>query len=363
MNDSCVELKNVGKRFPGVTAVDNISLRIPTGKVTSLLGPSGCGKTTVLRLVAGLEAADNGQILIDRQVVNDIPPYRRECTMVFQNLAVFPHMTVGENIAYGLHRRKVPKQEIKGRIHEMLALIKLPDISLRYPTQLSGGQLQRVALARSLVLRPKILLLDEPLASLDRKLRKEMQIELKRIQREVGITFLYVTHDQKVALSISDVIAVMNQGKIEQLGTPTEIFETPRTDFVADFMGASNILYGTVRSHDSNNIQLKTRTGFTVIASVSSEMDLKEISGISVRPEVIHLTSATGDLRVDNKYEGEILEVVYQGEFVEVLVCLKDGETLLRANVDSRIHQRHRFAPGVLVQAGWNSSRSNILTA
>ena len=225
MNDSCVELKNVVKRFPGVTAVDNISLLIPTGKVTSLLGPSGCGKTTALRLVAGLETADSGQILIDKQVVNDIPPYRRECTMVFQNLAVFPHMTVGENIAYGLHRRKVPKQEINKRVDEMLALIKLPHISLRYPTQLSGGQLQRVALARSLVLKPKILLLDEPLAALDRKLRKEMQIELKRIQREVGITFLYVTHDQKVALSISDVIAVMNQGKIVQLGTPIEILK------------------------------------------------------------------------------------------------------------------------------------------
>jgi spermidine/putrescine transport system ATP-binding protein len=332
MNDSCVELKNVVKRFPGVTAVDNISLLIPTGKVTSLLGPSGCGKTTALRLVAGLETADSGQILIDKQVVNDIPPYRRECTMVFQNLAVFPHMTVGENIAYGLHRRKVPKREINKRVHEMLALIKLPHISL-------------------------------PLAALDRKLRKEMQIELKRIQREVGITFLYVTHDQKVALSISDVIAVMNQGKIVQLGTPIEIFETPRNGFVADFMGASNILYGTVRSHDSNNIQLKTQTGLTAMFTISNEMDLKEISGISVRPEVIHLTSATDDLGVDNKYEGEVLEVVYQGEFVEVLVCLKDGETILRANVDSRIHQRHRFAPGVSVQAGWNSNRSNILTA
>ena len=361
--EPCVELRQVVKRFSGVTAVDNVSLQVASGKVTSLLGPSGCGKTTALRLVAGLETLDEGEILIDSRVVNDIPPYRRECSMVFQNLAVFPHMTVAENIAYGLQRRKIAKAKIRHRVAEMLELIKLPDIDRRYPSQLSGGQLQRVALARSLVLQPKILLLDEPLAALDRKLRKEMQIELKRIQREVGITFLYVTHDQKVALSISDVIAVMNHGRIEQIGTPNDIFETPRTGFVADFMGASNILYGRLRSQDAERLYLETESGSTLAALIDSRIEPENVSGISVRPEFVQVIPTDGEMCVDNNFSGDILEVVYQGEFVEILISLDSKGSVIHANVDSRIHQQHRFAPGDSVLIGWNARRSNVLIA
>ena len=232
---SSIELKNVIKRFPGITAVDNVSLEVEKGTIFSLLGPSGCGKTTTMRIIAGFEAMDEGDVLIDGKVVNSIPAYKRNCSMVFQTLALFPHMTVEENIAFGLERRKVAKAEIKERVARQIDLMQLSGLGKRKPDQLSGGQRQRVALARSLVVDPKILLLDEPLSSLDRKLRKEMQVELKQVQRKVGITFFYVTHDQKEALSLSDQVGVMNKGKLVQVGTPDEIYEKPKTSFIADF--------------------------------------------------------------------------------------------------------------------------------
>jgi spermidine/putrescine transport system ATP-binding protein len=237
----CIELRNLVKRFSGVTAVNHVNLKVKDREVFSLLGPSGCGKTTILRIIAGLETADEGEVLIGGQVVNEVPPYRRDCNLVFQNLALFPHMTIGQNIAYGLERKRVAKNEIKKRVNEMLEFMSLEAMKDRYPVQLSGGQQQRIALARSLVLKPKLLLLDEPLAALDRKLRKDMQVELKRIQQEVGITFFYVTHDQKVALAISDTIGIMKEGRLEQVGSPSQIYDNPKTKFVADFMGANNI--------------------------------------------------------------------------------------------------------------------------
>jgi spermidine/putrescine transport system ATP-binding protein len=357
----CVELRNVVKRFSEITAVDRVNLKVEQGRVFSLLGPSGCGKTTSLRLVAGLETLDEGDILIDDKVVNDIPPYKRECSMVFQNLAVFPHMTVEKNIAYGLERRKTPKNEVKRRVGEMLELMGLPGMGARFPSQISGGQLQRVALARSLVLRPKILLLDEPLASLDRKLRKEMQIELKRIQREVGITFLYVTHDQKVALSISDVIAVMKDGRLEQVGTPNQIYETPKTGFVADFMGATNIMYGKVISKEDGKILLETENGQKILASEDKQRASEEVAGISIHPEFITVSPAESDIVADNKYRGRVVEIVYQGDFVEVLISLNQKGGLITAQVNSRIYQRNRISPNDEVLVSWNSRRSNIL--
>jgi spermidine/putrescine transport system ATP-binding protein len=358
----CVELRNVVKRFSDVTAVDRVNLKVEQGKVYSLLGPSGCGKTTSLRLVAGLETLDEGDILIDDKVVNDIPPYRRECSMVFQNLAVFPHMTVEKNIAYGLERRKIPKNEVKRRVGEMLELMGLSGMGARFSSQISGGQLQRVALARSLILRPKILLLDEPLASLDRRLRKEMQIELKRIQREVGITFLYVTHDQKVALSISDIIAVLKSGRLEQVGTPNEIYETPRSAFVAKFMGAANIIYGKVLSSENDSIFLETKDKQKIFA-LADKQKHNEIIGISVNPEFINISPAKKAITADNKFSGRITEVVYQGDYVEVLVSLKHEDVLMTAHVNSRIYQKLRLSPNDEVQVSWNSRRSNILFA
>ena len=359
----CVELRNVVKHFSDVTAVDRLNLKVEQGKVFSLLGPSGCGKTTSLRLVAGLETLDEGDILIDDKVVNDIPPYRRECSMVFQNLAVFPHMTVEKNLAYGLERRKTSKNEVKRRVGEMLELMGLSGMGARFSSQISGGQLQRVALARSLILRPKILLLDEPLASLDRRLRKEMQIELKRIQREVGITFLYVTHDQKVALSISDIIAVLKNGRLEQVGTPNEIYETPKTGFVANFMGAANIMYGKVISKKDGNILLASENGQKIFASEDKQIASEEVSGISVNPEFINVSPAEKDSVADNQFRGKVVEVVYQGDFVEVLIALHQKGVSMTAHVNSRVYQRNRFSPNDEVLVSWNSRRSNILRA
>ena len=356
----CVELRNVVKRFPGVTAVDHVNLKVEQGRIFSLLGPSGCGKTTALRLVAGFETLDEGDILIDNKVVNDIPAHKRNCSMVFQTLALFPHMPVEENIGYGLERRKVAKDEIKKRVGEMIELMQLGGMEKRRQSQLSGGQRQRVALARSLVLSPKILLLDEPLASLDSKLRKEMQTELKRIQREVGITFFYVTHDQKVALTISDTIAVMANGRLEQVGTPNEIYETPRTKFIADFMGSSNIFLGKVIA-SSQDVQLETEDGLKIIATKNKDIRSEDIVGISVHPELIEVLPEGTDLKGDNKFRGKIVEMNYQGDFTETKICLNQVDRLITVFLSNEPGQKARFSLGGSVSLCWSRRSSNIL--
>lgn len=358
---ACLELRNVVKRFPGVIAVDHVSLEIRQGQVFSLLGPSGCGKSTTLRLVAGLETLDDGNILIDDKIVNDIPPYKRNCSMVFQSLALFPHMTVEENIAYGLERRKFPKKEIRRRVGEMVELmgLGLRGMEKRRPAQVSGGQQQRIALARSLVLRPKILLLDEPLASLDRKLRKEMQVELKRIQRETMTTFLYVTHDQKVALSISDTIAVMHEGRLEQVGTPSEIYERPRTRFIADFMGATNIFSGEVTDRGDEKIQLETEDRLKMIASKSKAISSKKITGICVHPERVKVLHKNSILRADNIFGGRIKEIIYQGDFIEMKVSLEQSGRVLYVHLSSDIEQR--FVEDEEISVQWDPQKCSIL--
>jgi spermidine/putrescine transport system ATP-binding protein len=368
-NISSIELRNLVKRFPGVTAVDNVSLKIEQGKIFSLLGPSGCGKTTVLRLVAGFETADEGDILIDNKVINDVPPYYRACCTVFQTLALFPHMTVEKNIAYGLERRKVPKNEIGKMVGEMLELVGLRGKEKRYPSQLSGGERQRVALARSLVLKPKILLLDEPLASLDRKLRKEMQVELKRVQREVGITFLYVTHDQKVALSISDIIAVMRKGKLEQVGTPDKIYETPRTRFIADFMGATNTFTGKIIASKDGKIiaskdgkvQVETEGGLRIIALENKDIRNEEVTGISIHPELIELLPEGTSMEGDNRFRGKITEMIYQGDFMETKIRLEQAGELITCHLSNRFSGEIQFSPGEKAVVHWSPRSSNIL--
>ena len=357
----CVELRNVVKRFPGVTAVDHVSLKVDQGKIYSLLGPSGCGKTTALRLIAGLETLDEGDVLIDGKVINDVPVYRRDCTTVFQSLALFPHMTVEANTGYGLERRKVPKDEIRKRVGEMVDLMGLGGMGKRRPAQLSGGQRQRVALARSLILKPKILLLDEPLASLDRKLRKEMQVELKRVQREVGITFLYVTHDQKVALSLSDIIAVMGEGKLKQVGTPREIYETPRTKFIADFMGAINIFPGKVIASGNGKLQLETEGGLRIIALENKDIRSDEVTGISAHPELVELLPKGAGLEGDNRFRGQIVETIYQGDFIEVRISLDQIGELVTAYSSSSLDQKNQFSSGGEVIVHWSPESSNIL--
>lgn len=361
-----LEIRNVTKQFGDLLAVNDISLDIKDGEIFSFLGPSGCGKTTLLRCVAGLEDVDEGEIRIGGEIVNHIPPYKRNCSIVFQQHALFPHMCVFDNIAFGLVERKIPKREIKRRVGDLIELVNLIGLESRYPNQLSGGQQQRVALIRSLVLRPAVLLLDEPLAALDRKLRKEMQVELKRIQREVGITFMNVTHDQKEALSLSDRIAVMKDGKIIQLGTPSEIYESPRTRFVADFMGASNIFSGRAEAHSSGGIQFRSEDGLQLMLADSNEIDVDKIEGVSVHPEVIGIALNESEMKPleSNGYtyfHGQIKDIFYQGDFSEMTITLKDVQRNLSIHRARGISHSQKLHTGQDIIAYWDREHSNTL--
>lgn len=310
-----VRLEHVSRHFGAVRALDDVSLEVYDGEFFSMLGPSGSGKTTCLRLIAGFEQPSGGRIYLRDQDVVGVPPYDRDVNTVFQDYALFPHMTVGENVAYGLMIKKVPKSERERRVKEMLELVRLPTMASRKPSQLSGGQRQRVALARALINHPGVLLLDEPLGALDLKLRQEMQIELKAIQQQVGITFIYVTHDQEEALTMSDRIAVFNHGRIEQIGTPAEIYERPATAFVAGFVGTSNIISGAVAQ------QL---TGSQV--------------PFAVRPEKIRLCPPETPIPVDAcAVSGKVRDVVYLGMHTRYLVELDDGSdlTVVQQNLET----------------------------
>ncbi len=365
--DICLDIRNVVKQYPGVTAVDHVSLEIKKGEIFSFLGPSGCGKSTLLRLVAGLESMNQGDVYIGGQLVNNLPPYARDCSTVFQTHALFPHMNVTDNIAFGLVERKVPKSEIKQRVTEKIKLVNLEGMEDRYPDQLSGGQRQRVALARSLVLEPMVLLLDEPLAALDRKLRKEMQIELKRIQREVGTTFLNVTHDQKEALSVSDRIGVMNEGRFLQIGNPNEIYETPKTTFVASFMGASNIFAGKVVTSKEGMIELETGDGLRIFALEPEDIDNDDIAGFSIHPELINIRpleaeAAPADPDEYATFNGTVNEVFYQGDFSEFTVLLKETDMLLTVHMTREgMGLGMRLSEGQEVVATWNYRDNNVL--
>jgi len=293
--DVDVSLDGVTKRFGDVTAVDGITLEIEQGEFFSLLGPSGCGKTTTLRMIGGFEEPSGGTIYLGGGDVTNLPPYRRNVNTVFQSYALFPHLSIFENIAFGLRRKKVGKSEIDRRVKESLELVDLPGFETRKATQLSGGQQQRVALARALVNRPRLLLLDEPLGALDLKLRKQMQLELKRIQQEVGITFLYVTHDQEEAMTMSNRLAVMRHGRIEQLDVPERVYESPATEFVAGFLGASNLLEGQVldRSGEFATVQV---IGASALSVPTARLDGQgSMVKVGVRPEKIRLEVDQGD--------------------------------------------------------------------
>ena len=284
-----VQLDRVTKRFGDVVAVDDLSLDIQQGEFFSLLGPSGCGKTTTLRMIGGFEDPTAGAIHLAGRDVTTVPPYRRDVNTGFQSYALFPHLTVAENVGFGLRRKRVGKGEVAERVGEALALVDMPGFGRRRPSQLSGGQQQRVALARALVNRPQVLLLDEPLGALDLKLRKQMQLELKRIQSEVGITFLYVTHDQEEAMTMSDRIAVLRRGRIEQIGGPEEVYENPGTEFVAGFLGASNLLDGRVESRDGVRATVALSSGGSIAVSADRLNGQSGQIKVGVRPEKIRL--------------------------------------------------------------------------
>ena len=331
MADYDVELRDVTKRFGGAVAVDGVSLGVEQGQFLTLLGPSGCGKTTTLRMIGGFELPDGGEVYLRGEPMGRRPPYRRDTSMVFQNYALFPHMSIADNIGYGLKERKIAKDEIKKRVEAMLQLVALPGLGDRKPRQLSGGQQQRVALARSLVIEPTVLLLDEPLGALDLKLRRHMQLELKSIQDRVGITFIYVTHDQEEALTMSDRIAVMNAGKVEQYGSAEEIFERPTTRFVADFMGAENILDGEVVDADGGSSRLRVAGALLTVPDFS----MRPGAGVSVmiRPEKPRLVPAGngGVTEHDVAWEGKVASRVYKGSSVTYRLALASGDELVVA--------------------------------
>ncbi len=306
-NTPAILFEGVSRHFGDVRAVDHVNLEIRDGEFFSMLGPSGSGKTTCLRLIAGFERPDSGRILLYGQDVSRLPPYERPVNTVFQDYALFPHMTVGDNIAYGLMLKKVPPQERSRRVDEMLDLVQLPGLFHRKPSQLSGGQRQRVALARALINRPRVLLLDEPLGALDLKLRQQMQVELKSIQQSVGITFIFVTHDQEEALTMSDRIAVFNEGRIEQIGTPAEMYEHPATPFVAGFVGVSNLISGEMA---------QALTGST--------------GRFAIRPEKIRIAPAdrTPDPGTYTMM-GKVRDVVYLGLYTRFLVEVEGGADMV----------------------------------
>jgi spermidine/putrescine transport system ATP-binding protein len=332
-----VALREVTKRFGDLTAVDRLSLEVGQGEFFTLLGPSGCGKTTTLRMTAGFEEPTDGSVLIEGADVVGLPPHKRPTNTVFQSYALFPHLTVKENVAFGLKRQKVEKAEIERRVNEELERVGLVAEANRRPAQLSGGQQQRVALARALVNLPKVLLLDEPLGALDLKLRKGLQVQLKRIQREVGITFIYVTHDQEEALTMSDRIAVMNHGRLEQVAGPDEVYDRPTTTFVAGFIGVSNLMPGVVKKGGAKG-EVLLDSGVSVTTDVNG-FDRGERCHAVVRPEKLTLGSGgRGDPSIDGLVESSL----YLGTATQLIVRLPDDVrmTVLVPNVDEAETQK-----------------------
>lgn len=348
MDSFAIELRRVSKRFPNpsggeVRAVDGVSLQIRDGEFFSLLGPSGCGKTTTLRMIAGFELPSEGEILIHSKPMGSTPPFKRPVNTVFQHYALFPHMSVGENVAFGLHMKGVPRSEIEPRVTEALRMVRLEGMENRKPKQLSGGQQQRVAVARALINRPEVLLLDEPLGALDLKLRKEMQLELKTLQREVGITFIYVTHDQEEALTMSDRIAVMNQGLVLQVGTPAEIYEHPADRFVADFIGESNLLEGVVAGQRGEILEIELDGGLRICAHAHREVRQGGKVAVAIRPEKIDLGPGQSQ---ENQLTARLEGMIYIGTDTNYELRLLGGQ-LLRVRQQNRIPGLPPFArPG-----------------
>ncbi|MGA7397439.1 MAG: ABC transporter ATP-binding protein [Solirubrobacterales bacterium] len=353
-----IQLQNLTKIFGGATAVNGINLEIENGEFFSMLGPSGCGKTTTLRMIAGFEEATSGRILLANEDVTWDSPRKRKVNMVFQDYALFPHMTVRENVEFGLKIKKVKANEAKPRIAEMVAAVQLEGFEDRLPAQLSGGQRQRVALARALVNEPAALLLDEPLGALDMKLRKEMQLELKSIQQRTGTTFVYVTHDQEEALTMSDRVAVMNGGNVEQVAEPRQLYEEPRTSFVAGFIGTSNLLTMPIDNRNGGVASASLGEGMRLTCTDNGS-DSAEVT-ITVRPEKIKLVdSQEGE---GSRVRGEVVENVYLGSMTQLIVRIQTGERLIVHQLNDETG-REPIAPGSEVILGWDTAHSFVIEA
>ncbi len=360
-----IRLERVTKRFGDMTAVDALDLEVPRGAFYALLGPSGCGKTTTLRMVGGFEDPTDGRVFLGGDDVTERPPYKRDVNTVFQSYALFPHLTVEQNVSFGLERRKVGRDEVRKRVAETLDLVQLGGFGRRKPGQLSGGQAQRVALARALVNRPRALLLDEPLGALDLRLRKQLQIELKRIQQDVGITFVHVTHDQEEAMTMADTIAVMHAGHIEQSGSAADLYERPRTEFVANFLGVSNLIDGRLRASEHGLATVETHDGarLHLPADRVGPHDAGPIR-VGVRPEKITLLPGTGAAPEGrNALRGTVVVAAFLGVSIQYLVKAPGGEelTVIAQNLDGSGLTGSDFAPGREVRLTWDPHHTFVV--
>ena len=362
-SDADIRMESVTKRFAEVTAVDDLTLSIPRGAFYALLGPSGCGKTTTLRMVGGFEDPTEGRIYLGGDEVTNLPPYRRDVNTVFQSYALFPHLSVDKNVSFGLERKKVSKADVASRVGEALEMVQLGQYGRRKPAQLSGGQQQRVALARALVNRPRALLLDEPLGALDLRLRKQLQLQLKQIQSEVGITFVHVTHDQEEAMSMADTIAVMSDGRIEQAGSAADLYERPRTEFVANFLGVSNLVDARLRASQNGHSTVETHDGATLrVPSDRIGPHGSDAVRIGVRPEKVRLSPAGASVTDGaNVLRGTVVVASFLGVSIQYVVRAAGGEelTVFAQNLDGA--EPESLGPGREVQLAWDPQHTFVV--
>ena len=354
LNAAAVRIDHISKKFGELYAVRDVSLHIQKGDFYTFLGPSGCGKTTLLRMIAGFTTPEEGDIYFDEQRVNDIPPWERNVGMVFQSYALWPHMTVFDNIAFGLKERKIPKSSVQDKVYDALKMVNLEGMEKRRPSQLSGGQQQRVALARTLVIEPRLLLLDEPLSNLDAKLRVQMRNELLRLQRELGITTIYVTHDQEEALAISTQIAVMSEGVVIQQGSPKEIYEAPWNQTVADFVGTSNFLEGEITKIDGDYVQLKPQDAESLLIAWEHSFDEPPSIGtpliLNIRPESVQISRAgSPEASESNQIQGNIITSIYLGSLVQYEVETISGHRIRVNSANPRRTQLFQKGESVIL--------------